>query len=69
MGARMHEHIGRPMALMLDVAGLGVIAGTYAGYLPDIAAGFAAVWYITQIWDSKLGRKIGHYIRQRVKGS
>lgn len=65
----MSEHIGRPAAMILDFAGLVAIGGNYLGYLPDIASGLAALWYITQIWDSKLGRKIGHCVRSRFTGN
>ncbi len=63
----MHQHIGRPLALAIDATGVAVIAGTLAGYIPDIAALFAAAWYATQIWESKLGRRIGHWIRARFQ--
>ena len=57
-----HEHIGRPLALIGDVAGIGIIAGSWMGYLPDIAALFAALYYIAQFYESKLGRKLGVWI-------
>lgn len=32
------------------VAGIGVV-GTWLGYLPEIAAGFAIIWYLVRFYD------------------
>ena len=43
----------------------GAILGAFLGYLPNVAAGLAALWYMLVIWESKtvqgwVGRRRPH---------
>ncbi len=40
-----------PPALVIDVAALMTIVGSFVGSLPEIAAGFAAIYYIFAACD------------------
>ncbi len=40
-----------PPVLVIDVAALMAILGSFAGALPAIAAGFAALYYIFAVFD------------------
>ncbi len=40
-----------PQHTIMDVSAATVVFGTFMGWLPGIAAGFAAIWYIIQIYD------------------
>ena len=51
----MNHH---PLMIAGDVFSLAAIAASWAGYLPDIAAAIAAVWYIIHIWEWWHGRKV-----------
>lgn len=44
----------RTLNISLDVIGLGAIVGAFAGYLPPFATLLAVLWYLTQLWESKL---------------
>ena len=49
----MHEN---HLVVAGDVFSLAAIAGAMAGYLPDIAAGVAALWYALHIYDWLRGK-------------
>lgn len=49
---------------VVDVAALGAIGGSLAGWLPPIAALLGAVWYCILIWESKTAQAI----RRRLFG-
>lgn len=45
-----------PMRALVD-AGAGVaVAGVLAKALPPLAAAFALIWYVIQIWQSETGK-------------
>lgn len=52
----MKQALPNPMHVM-DVAAITIIVGAWAQILPGIAAAFAALWYMVQIWESKTVRK------------
>lgn len=54
----MQHYLGRPLVVVADLAGVGVIGGALAGYLPALASVFAIAWYMLQIWESKTGRQM-----------
>ena len=48
--------MNHPLATIGDVLSLGALAGAYLGYLPDIAAGIAAIWYLIHIIEWLRGK-------------
>lgn len=40
-----------------DILALGSIVGSLMGYLPDIAAGIAILWYSIMVWESETVRR------------
>ena len=58
-----HNPITHAAALGVDAIAAGTILATLLGYLPEIAAILAILWYIIQIWES---RTVQHWWRNRV---
>jgi hypothetical protein len=52
-------------AAVADMISAAAVVGSLMGYLPDIAAGAALVWYIAQIYDSNLGRRFGRFLKKK----
>lgn len=55
MTTPLNQHFHPGTIYTADIVALGTIIGTFAGYLPTIAAGMAALWYFIAIVDS-IGR-------------
>jgi hypothetical protein len=51
-----------PAAVVGDIVSAGAIVASFLGYVPLIAALFALVWYMIQIWES---RTVQHWWRNR----
>ena len=52
-------------AAVADLLSAAAVVGSLMGYLPDIAAGAALLWYIAQIYDSNLGRRVARFLRKK----
>jgi hypothetical protein len=69
----MHEHLGRPLAVVTDVVGVGVWGMSFLGYLPETVATLASfavfLWYMAQFLESKTGRCVIGHIRCLFGGS
>lgn len=59
IGIVIDNHVGFWTA---NIVGIGAIIGTFFGWLPAVAAGIAAIFYIIQIWESATVR---HYLANR----
>lgn len=46
-----------PIKHVTDVAAVGVLGGTWANLLPDVAALFTIVWLAIRMWESETVRK------------
>ena len=51
--ARAAAAITSPDTVMSHIYSTTAILGAFMGYLPDVAAAFAAVWYAIVIWESR----------------
>ena len=47
----MTSHLPPSTIYTADMGALTLLISSWAGWLPAIAAGLAAVWYAIQIWD------------------
>lgn len=47
----------RAFNLSIDGLSIAAIAGTFAGWLPPLAALAGILWYAVQIWESKTVQK------------
>ena len=57
------DHIvAHPIAVVGDVVAALAVGGSFMGYLPDIAAGFGAFWYLVQFFESETGRRFVRWI-------
>lgn len=67
------EHMGggKPTAVIIDIAGVGIIGSVWLGYLSEaatiIATTIVSAHYIAEFYESKLGRLIGHSIRRMFR--
>ena len=52
----MHPHGG--ISAIIDVAAGVAVLGSLVGYLPDVAAGMAIVWYVIQFYSWFFGRRV-----------
>lgn len=57
----MGEHV-KVLTHTADTVSALAIIGTFAGFLPPLAALCAAVWYCVQVWESKTVQK---WLRKR----
>lgn len=48
---------------VLDWLSVGTVIGTIAGWLPPLAALFAIVWSIIQIYESKTFKRFMTYLK------
>lgn len=63
----MGDHLNRHFAAAMDVAGIWVIAGSWFGYLPNVAAAFAILWYAVQVWESETGKKVRVWLLSKLR--
>lgn len=61
----MQSHLGRPLAILGDIASVSIIGGAIAGYLPAIASLLAIAWYAVQLWESRTGRELREWLKRR----
>ncbi len=57
MSVADHDQHLKALTHVADTISAGAILGTFAGYLPPLAALVATVWYIVQIWESHTVQK------------
>lgn len=64
----LHENLARPILVIGDVVSVFAIVGTWMGYLPDLAAGAAFIWYVVQITESQTGRRFKDWVSGLLHG-
>ena len=45
-----------PAKNIVDAASIGVVAGTWLGWLPTIATALTVIWMLLRIWETKTVR-------------
>lgn len=56
------SHFTSPIGVLGDVASIGLIAGTFLGYMGPLAALAGLIWYLICIWES---RTLQHWLNNR----